>query len=58
MERQALADIDLGNVITAIYKCKTIWASLPSAPYGQHQNKLSDLLSAYQSAGGTLSSVS
>jgi muramidase (phage lysozyme) len=58
MERRALDDIDAGNIITAIIKCSTIWASLYGAPYGQRQNSLTDLLSAYQSVGGSLSSTS
>jgi muramidase (phage lysozyme) len=57
-ERRAMADIAAGNIITAILKCSTIWASLPGAPYGQRQNKLSDLLAEYQKAGGSLSSTS
>jgi muramidase (phage lysozyme) len=57
-ERRAMADIAAGNIITAILKCSTIWASLPGAPYGQRQNKLSDLLAVYQKAGGSLSSTS
>jgi muramidase (phage lysozyme) len=58
MERRAQDDIDAGRLITAIIKCSTIWASLPGAPYGQRQQRLSDLVTAYQSAGGTLSSTS
>jgi muramidase (phage lysozyme) len=53
-ERRALADIDAGNTSVAILKCSTIWASLPGAPYGQRQNKLSDLQAIYLKAGGTL----
>ena len=54
-ERRALGDVDVGNVAIAILKCSTIWASLPGAPYGQRQNKLSDLQAVYLTAGGTLS---
>jgi muramidase (phage lysozyme) len=57
-ERRALADIDVGNLATAIFKCSTIWASLPGAPYGQRQNKLSDLQAAYLKAGGSLATNS
>ncbi len=53
-ERRALLDIDAGNITLAILKCSTIWASLPGAPYGQRQNKLSDLQAIYLKAGGTL----
>ncbi len=53
-ERRALVDIDAGDVKLAILKCSTIWASLPGAPYGQRQNKLSDLQAVYLKANGTL----
>ncbi len=54
-ERRALADVTAGNFVTAILKCSTIWASLPGAPYGQRQNKLSDLQAVYLASGGSLS---
>jgi muramidase (phage lysozyme) len=57
-ERFALDDVDAGNLATAILKCSTIWASLPGAPYGQRQNKLSDLQAAYLKAGGSLATNS
>lgn len=57
-ERRALVDVDCGNIITAILKCSTIWASLPGAPYGQRQQKLSELLAQFQMSGGALSSAS
>ncbi|AIV51703.1 phage lysozyme family protein [Burkholderia pseudomallei] len=50
----ALADIDAGNIQTAIAKCARVWASFPSAGYGQHENSLDALLAAYQGAGGTI----
>lgn len=53
-ERRALADIDAGNFAIAVRKVANIWASLPGAGYGQHENKLADLEQAYRSAGGTL----
>jgi muramidase (phage lysozyme) len=53
-ERRALHDIDAGNTSLAILKCSTIWASLPGAPYGQRQNKLSELQAVYLKAGGNL----
>lgn len=52
-ECHALDDIELGHVETAIYKCKSRWASFPAAGYGQHEQKLADLLAAYDAAGGT-----
>lgn len=53
-ERKALADIAAGNIQSAIAKCANIWASLPGANYGQHENKLDALVASYTSAGGTL----
>ena len=37
-----------------IDKVKNIWASLPGAGYGQHENKLDKLITAYKDAGGTV----
>lgn len=53
-ERKALADIDAGRFAAAVGKCRNIWASLPGAGYGQHENTLARLEAAYLSAGGTL----
>ena len=53
-EQGAIRNIKEGNIITAIDKCKNIWASLPGAGYGQHENDLNQLLKVYQQAGGTL----
>jgi muramidase (phage lysozyme) len=53
-ECKALADIDAGRIAQAIKKCRRIWASLPGAGYGQHENKIEYLLAAYQKAGGTI----
>jgi len=43
-----------GNVEEAIRCCRHIWASLPGAGYGQHENRPSALLAAYLNAGGAL----
>lgn len=51
-EQQALPDIEAGNFDSAIEKCANIWASLPGAGYGQHENKLANLRLAYEQAGG------
>jgi lysozyme len=51
-ECKALEDIDVGNVEAAVKKCAHIWASLPGAGYGQHENKIADLKKSYQEAGG------
>ena len=53
-ECRAIPDIDAGNIYHAIAKCAHIWASLPGANYGQHENKLAALISAYTDAGGTV----
>lgn len=53
-ERKALDDIEAGNIADAIAKVHNIWASLPGAGYGQHENNLDALLTAYTNAGGTL----
>ena len=50
----ALAAIDSGAIRTAIVKCRRIWASLPSSPYGQHTNLMEDVILAYTNAGGTV----
>lgn len=53
-ECRALDDINAGRFDAAVSKCAHIWASLPGAGYGQHENKLSDLRLAYTKAGGAL----
>ena len=53
-ERGALQDIEKGYINIAIDKVKNIWASLPGAGYGQHENKLDKLITAYKDAGGTV----
>lgn len=52
--RGALADIQEGRIVEAIAKCRAEWASLPGAGYGQPERKTSDLLAAYERAGGWL----
>lgn len=53
-ERRALEDIDQGRFDAAVAKVANIWASLPGAGYGQHENQLGDLRTAYLAAGGSL----
>jgi muramidase (phage lysozyme) len=53
-ERGALQDIEKGYISVAIDKVKNIWASLPGAGYGQHENTLDKLITAYKDAGGTI----
>lgn len=47
-EQKALESIDAGNIPEAIKRCANIWASLPGAGYGQHENKLETLLAKYK----------
>ena len=51
-ERHALDDIDTGHFVIAVGKCANLWASLPGAGYGQHENQLAALEDAYEQAGG------
>lgn len=53
-ERRALADIERGDIARAISKCRSIWASLPGAGYGQREHSLDDLLEVYRNAGGVV----
>ena len=55
-ECKAYDDIMAGIIHEAIHKCRSRWASLPGAGYGQHENKMADLINAYLGAGGTLAS--
>lgn len=51
-ERSALPLIDHGSFDLAVSRCRNIWASLPGAGYGQHENSLAKLQAAYIKAGG------
>jgi muramidase (phage lysozyme) len=53
-ECHALDDVDAGRFADAVDKCKSRWASLPGANYGQHENALDKLQLAYTNAGGAL----
>ena len=53
-QRGALADVKAGRFDVAVEKCKKEWASLPGAGYGQRENTLARLQSAYTTAGGYL----
>ncbi|MGR4895814.1 lysozyme [Stenotrophomonas sp. LARHCG68] len=54
-ERRALPLIQAGRIADAIAKVRNIWASLPGAGYGQHEQKLDRLLDVYRQAGGEVS---
>jgi len=51
-ECNAQSLIDAGNFDEAVSRCRSRWASFPGAGYGQHENKLSGLRTAYINAGG------
>jgi muramidase (phage lysozyme) len=53
-ECHALQDIELGFFRDAVAKCRSRWASLPGAGYGQRENKLADLQKVFVAAGGRL----
>lgn len=53
-ERNALKLIESGDFSAAVDRVSNIWASLPGAGYGQRENRLADLESAYAAAGGTV----
>lgn len=53
-QRGALADVRAGRFAVAVEKCKKEWASLPGAGYGQRENSLARLQTAYTNAGGVL----
>lgn len=53
-EQRAIADIQAGRFDEAVAKVRNIWASLPGAGYGQHEQKIERLRDAYARAGGTL----
>ena len=53
-EQKALDNIEAGQLVPAIDRCKNIWASLPGAGYGQHENTLDRLAQAYTQNGGVV----
>ena len=53
-ECKATADIEAGRIADAIHKCRSRWASLPGAGYGQHEQKLDKLIQVYKGAGGVV----
>ena len=53
-EQHALADIQAGNIASAISKCSNIWASLPGNSYKQGGHSVDDLIAQYVAAGGVM----
>lgn len=46
----AKADVNAGNFEGAIHKCKSRWASLPGAGYGQNEHTMEHLRGVYDKA--------
>lgn len=53
-QRGAWEDVKAGRFADAINKCRREWASLPGAGYGQRENSLARLQTAYEQAGGSI----
>lgn len=53
-EQHAYEDVAAGRFDAAVAKCANIWASLPGAGYGQKENALVGLRTAYVAAGGVV----
>lgn len=49
-ECKAVDDVEQGRIEAALTKCRSRWASLPGAGYGQNENKLSDLVHKFKEA--------
>ena len=54
-EQRAIPLIEVGLFNAAVARVANIWASLPGAGYGQHEQRLDDLCNAYLAAGGDIS---
>lgn len=55
--KNALEDVLVGNLASAINKCNTIWASLPGSPYGQPVRTYAQCEAFYLSQGGRIFSI-
>lgn len=53
-EQGALGDLKAGRLKAMVEKCANIWASLPGAGYGQHEQKMDALVERFVAAGGVL----
>ena len=52
--KNALTDIENGNLFQGIQKCNTIWASLPGSPYGQPTKTYAQCEKFYIEQGGRI----
>ncbi len=50
----AIAMIEAGKFADAVQACRSRWASLPGAGYGQRENSVASLRDAYIAAGGVV----
>ena len=50
----AMGLIESGKFEPAVAKVAHLWASLPGAGYGQHENRMGTLMAAYEAAGGSI----
>lgn len=53
-ECKSIDDIETGRIESAISRCRSRWASLPGAGYGQHEHKLDTLIAQYKKSGGSV----
>lgn len=53
-EARAIVSIQQGRVTQAVMLCAHLWASLPGADYGQHEQELAQIVDWFRAAGGTL----
>lgn len=53
-EQRALEDIKDGQFEEAVRKVRNIWASMPSAGYGQHEHKMEALAKVFTLHGGEI----
>lgn len=51
-ECKALADIEAGRIEDALTKCRSRWASLPGAGYGQNEHKMETLMAKFKLFSG------
>lgn len=52
MERNALKYVLSGRIEEAVYRLRTVWASLPGSPHGQRTETLRAFLDEYRKHGG------
>ena len=51
-ECKAMDDIEAGRITEALTKCRSRWASLPGAGYGQMEHKMDLLVSVFKEFSG------